>query len=133
MQALQDNADDANDLVNLLLHLERDGQKEYQRHEAADDIGLKYVFFVNGARELSERCGEDVGVIDSTHHFSQYSYKLITFPYVDSELRSRPTHFALTLQENVRVYNSFFNDVLHSSRVDLPTAIFSDQASSIIA
>lgn len=134
LQSLRDNVADADDLVKHLRDLKRLHLVEYLRFEVGKDIGLTYIFFSTiGCRELSARCGDDVGVMDSTHNISRYSYKLITILYVDSELRSRPVHFALTLQENPAIYAAFFEDVRKCTAIDLPSVIFSDPHSSIKA
>ncbi len=125
---------DAEELVESIRKWESEKRIEYFRFESQREKGLSDLFFtIQGSKELSERCGDDVCVIDSTLHVPKYSYKLVSMQYMDSELVSRPFAFAIMLDESPKDYMAFCKDVCYGTKQKLARVVFSDEDSSVIS
>eukprot|EP00171_Calliarthron_tuberculosum_P005332 IDg5332t1 len=119
--------DDAQCLVERMRSMRYNNELEYLLFNIDTETGIlsSVTWDFTGASCVVRRCN-DLLIYDSTHNMTRYAYKLSSFSLLDSEARTRPVLFCLTLDETT----SNFACVLRSWKIafgsDIPKVVFTD-------
>ena len=124
---LRVDPDDVDKTLKILTQEKKEGHVEFVQTLVDEDSGVlsSLIWAFKGTKVVVARCG-DLGFWDFTHNSTRYPYKLSSLPLVDSEGRTRPILFHLTLYESTNDQKRIVDAWHKAFKVPFVKAVFTD-------